>query len=69
MHKSGQQNFRNVNEFWGTVCFSPFILLNAMSGKVLDFCVLLKFDKSEFVIWFYSCWGINITRDGLARQM
>ncbi len=48
MQKSGQQNFRNGHEFWGTVCFSPFILLSAMSGEVLDFCVLLKFDKSEF---------------------
>lgn len=30
----------------------------------MDFCVLLK-----FVIWFYSCWGFNIRREGLARRM
>lgn len=47
--KPEQETFRNGHEFWGTVFFFPFILLNAKSGEVLDFFVLLKFDKS---LWF-----------------
>lgn len=31
-----------------------FILWTAVSGKVIDLCVLSKFDKFEFVISFYS---------------
>lgn len=57
--KSGQLSFRNV--------FLLFILLNVMSGKVMDSCVLLNLDKSEFVL--YSCLGFNITRDGLSQKM
>lgn len=38
-----------------TVFFLLFILLTAVSDKVIDLCVLLKFDKFEFVISFYSC--------------
>lgn len=29
-----------------------FMLLNDVSDNVLNFCVLLKFDKTEFGIWF-----------------
>lgn len=49
--KSGQLNSRNESKCGGTVFvfFLLFILLTAVSGKVMDFCVY-KFDKSEFMI-------------------
>lgn len=51
----------------GLFVFLLFILLNVMSGKVMDSCVLLNLDKSEFVL--YSCLVFNITRDGLSQKM